>query len=172
MEQATSAPQVFPATPGCSPPLSAQCGPHQQELGPPALYTCANSIHPLAQPCAGTAVCKAASLSCAVPKVAPFLLATMKASGELNCEGLPVNPGQCPDFPSSKVHAYTGTYPAIMHLQTCLLGECLLTQTFFPSSPTSSPFISISPEPCQNVLQLPFTLPCKQTGVPFLRERQ
>lgn len=82
---------------------------------------------PLAQPRAGTAVCKAASLSCAVPKVAPFLLATMKARGELNCEGLPVNPGQCPDFPSSKVHAYTGTYPAIVHLQTCLLGECLLT---------------------------------------------
>lgn len=38
---------------------------------------------------------------------------------------------------------------------------------FFPSSPRSSPFIPISPEPCQNVLQLPFTLPCKQTGVPL-----
>lgn len=99
VEQTSPAAQVFPGTPSCCPPLTAQCGQHQQEQGPPSQYTCANAIQPRLNVHAGTAVCKAASLFRRVPKAAPSLLAATKASGELSCEGLPVSPGQCRDFP-------------------------------------------------------------------------
>lgn len=148
----------------------AHCGQHQQKLRPPHSTPVQTQCSPQLNVHVGTAVCKAASLCRTVPKAALFLLAAMKASGELSREGLPVSPRQCRDFPASKAHAYTET-----RLQTCTCdlspGKTPAPLDFLPGSPASGPFISIPSEPSQGVLQLPFPLPCKQTGVPLSQER-